>query len=199
MADQPPAPRPALPPGKIRPGRVWYLLALLLVAGGVAWAVGSFISFGNQVNSLQRVPLPQGGRVNLAHSGGYVLYYEGPGAQSGHFPSFNVRVVPASPGAAVASLRQYVGTVTYAVGGHDGRAVLSLQVTHPGKFTIVAAGPANGSDLAFGPSVASSIVKIVVPSVLLFLLGVALGLVILVVRIVRRSRQRAQLAPGYYP
>ena len=192
----PPSGPPASPRGKVRPGRVWYLLALLLIAGGAAWLVASIVSFGNQVNSLQRVPLPQGGRVTLANSGGYVIYYEGPGAQSGRFPSFNVRVEPASPGAAVASLRQYGSTVTYSVGGHHGRAVLAVQVTHPGRFSVVAVGaPANGSDLAFGPSVARSIVKIVVPSLLLFLLGFALGLVVLIVRIVRRSRQRAQGYP----
>lgn len=190
-------PAPAYPPGKVRPGRVWYLLALLLIAGGIAWLVLAVVSFGNQVNSFQRVPLPAGGRVSLATSGGYVIYYEGPGAQSGHFPPFNVRVEPASAGAAVGSLRQYGASVTYGVGGHNGRAVLSLQVTHPGTFTVVTTGAPAGSDLAFGHSVASSIVKIVVPSVLLIVLGVALGLVILIVRIVRRSRQRAQLARGY--
>jgi hypothetical protein len=212
MAYQPPAggfgqPAPGFPPpagpppslrGKVRPGRVWYLPALLLIAGAVAWLVVSIVSFGHQVNSLQRVPLPQGGHITLANSGGYVVYYEGPGAQSGHFGSFNVRVEPASAGAAVASLRQYGSTVTYSVGGHHGRAVLALQVTHPGRFTVLLTGaPSNGSDLAFGPSVAGSIVKIVVPSVLLFLLGLALGLVILILRIVRRSRQRALLAQGY--
>ena len=211
MAYQPPSggfgqPAPGFPPGgpppglqgKVRPGRVWYLLSLLLIAGGVAWLVLAVISFGHQVNSLQRVPLPQGGHITLASSGGYVVYYEGPGAQSGHFGSFHVQVVPASPGAAVASLRQYGSTVTYSVGGHTGRAVLALQVTHGGRFRVVLAGaPTNGSDLAFGPSVASSIVKIVLPSILLFLLGLALALVILILRIVRRSRQRALLAQGY--
>lgn len=208
MANQPPSvysgqpgpgfPPPASPQGKIHPGRAWYLLALLLIAGGIAWLVISFASFDHQVNSLQRVPLPQGGHVNLADSGGYVIYYEGPGAQSGHFASFNVRVEPASPGAAAASLRQYSGTVNYSASGHQGRAVLTLQVTHPGRFAVVVAGSfASGSDLAFGPSLASSIVKIVVPGVLLMVVGFVLGLVILIVRIVRRSRLRAQLARGY--
>ena len=182
----------------MRPGRVWYLLALLLIAGGVAWLVISFVSFGHQVNSLQRVPLPRGGQVNLAHSGGYVIYYEGPGAQSGQFPPFHVRVQAASAGAVVGSLTQYTAKVTYSVGGHSGRAVLALQVTHPGRFAVLTAGaPSNGSDLAFGSSVASAIVKIVLPSILLFGLGFALGLVILIVRLARRSRQRAQLARGY--
>jgi hypothetical protein len=193
----PPGPQ-GYPQGKVRPGRLWYLLALLLIVGGVAWLVVSVISLSHQVNSLQRVPLPQGGHITLASSGGYVVYYEGPGAQSGHFASFHVQVLPASPGAAVASLRQYGSTVTYSVGGHHGRAVLVLQVTHPGRFRVVLAGaPSNGSDLAFGSSVASSIVKIVVPSIGLVLLGLALALVILILRIVRKSRQRALLAQGY--
>jgi len=181
----------------LRPGRAWYLLALALLVGGVAWLVLAFGAFDNQVNSMQRVPLPQGGQVSLPHSGGYVLYYEGPGADSGRFGSFNVRISPASPTAVVGSLHEYSATVTYAVGSHRGRAVLSLQVTRPGNFHVAISGsPPSGSDLAFGPSVAGSIVRIVLPTILLIGGGFTLGLVLLIVRIVRRSRQRALFASG---
>jgi hypothetical protein len=181
----------------LRPGRAWYLLALALVLGGVAWLVLALGAFDSQVNSMRRVPLPQGGQVSLPHSGGYVIYYEGPGADSGTFGSFNVRISPVSPSAVVGSLHGYGATVTYAVGSHRGRAVLSLQVTRPGSFHVTIAGsPPSGSDLAFGPSVAGSIVRIVLPTIALIGGGIALGLVLLIVRIVRRSRQRALFARG---
>src|SRR5262249_22268456 len=128
---------------------------------------------------------------------GYVIYYEGPGADSGRFGFFNVRITPTSPSAVVGSLRAYGATLTYAVGSHRGRAVLSLQVTHQGSFHVAISGsPPSGSDLAFGPRVARSIVGVVLLTILLIGGGIAVGLVILIVRIVRRSRQRALFARG---
>src|SRR5258707_7886462 len=66
---------------------------------------------------------PAGGTVHLAHSGGYVIYYEGAGARSRNIPSFNVHLTPASPGASVSGLTHYRASVNYSVGSHDGRAV----------------------------------------------------------------------------
>src|SRR5262249_48732467 len=68
---------------RARPGRAWYLAPLAVFIGGVAWVVFGLVSIGNQVNSFPRVPLHAGGAVTLDHSGGYVVYYEGPGARSG--------------------------------------------------------------------------------------------------------------------
>src|SRR5690242_5616518 len=98
---------------RVRPGRIWYLVPALLVLGGIAWVVFGFVSLGSKVDSFARVPLPAGGTVTLNHSGGYVVYYEGPGAGSGQIPSFNVRIAPAAPPAAVApgSLQTYAGSV----------------------------------------------------------------------------------------
>src|SRR5207244_707906 len=72
------------PPARIRPGRIWYLVALLVFLGGVAWLVAGLLSLSSHIDSFPRVPIPAGGQISLDHSGGYVVYYEGPGAQSGH-------------------------------------------------------------------------------------------------------------------
>jgi hypothetical protein len=154
-----------------------------VLAGGVAWLVLSFLSFVHQVDSMPRVPLPQGGQVSLTHSGGYVIHYEGP-----HAATLNVRMAPAS---AVASFRPYGSpgtTLTYSVGSHHGQATFTLQITHPGTFSVQAAGAPAGSDLAFGPSLAGGIVKGVVGGVLLIVLAFLLSMVIFIVRIVRRRR-----------
>ena len=82
----------AAPRAKIRPGRIWYLVGLLVLLGGVAWLVVGLVSVFSQVNAFARVAVPAGGQVSLDHSGGYVIYYEGPGAQSGRIPAFQVRV-----------------------------------------------------------------------------------------------------------
>jgi hypothetical protein len=182
------------PPRRLRPGRIWYLAALLVFAAGVAWLIVGLLSINSQVNSFPRVPIPQGGQVSLSQGGGYVVYYEGPGAQSGNVPSVEVRVIPASPGAAVRSLTPYTASVSYGFGSRQGRAVLSLQVAHPGRFTVVTSGGARvpaHADLAFGNSIIGGIGLIVLGSVLLMVLGVAAGIAIFIIRIVRKSRARS--------
>jgi hypothetical protein len=72
---------------------------------GAAWLVFGISGVKGQVDAFQRVPLPQGGLISLSHNGGYVLYYEAPGAATGPLPSFNVTVAPAVPAARATSLR----------------------------------------------------------------------------------------------
>jgi hypothetical protein len=185
---------PAASPAKIRPGRIWYLVGLLAFLGGVAWLVFGLASIGSHVNSFPRVPIPAGGQISLDHAGGYVVYYEGPGAQSGQIPAFQVRVTPASASAAVQSLAPYHGSLTYGFGSHEGSAVGTLQVTRPGRFTVATPGQTGlpaGSDLAFGDSFAGGLVASVVGGVLLILAGLAGLIVIFVIRLVKTNRARS--------
>ena len=182
---------------RVRPGRIWYLVPALLIAGGIASVVFGFVSLSGKVDSFARVPLPAGGTVALNHSGGYVVYYEGPGAGSGQIPSFNVRIAPAAPPAAVrrGSLQTYGSSVTYTIGTRQGRAVLTLQVVHPGKFVVQLSGAVAataGSDLAFGQSLGGSIVSIVLPTIGLIFLGIASWIILFVIRLTRTRRARAQ-------
>jgi hypothetical protein len=182
---------------RVRPGRIWYLGAALLVLGGVAWLVFGFVSLSSKVDAFSRVPLPAGGTVTLDHSGGWVVYYEGAGATTGQIPGFDVQIRPAAPPAAVGSLRSYAASVTYTIGSHKGRAVLTLQVVRPGKFLVVPSGGtavAGGSDLAFGSSVAGSIVTTALLSIGLIFLGVAATIILFIIRLTRTRRARAQAA-----
>jgi hypothetical protein len=178
----------------MRPGRAWYLLALAVFLGGAALLIAGLLGVKGQVDGFQRAPLPQGGQVSLDRSGSYVVYYEAPGAASGQIPSFNVTVVPASAGARAKSLQSYAADVNYSFGSRQGRAVLTLQVSHSGTFRVIAAGApavAGGSDLAFGSSIVGGIAGTAVAGGLLMALGVAGGITVFVVRHVRTSRRRA--------
>jgi hypothetical protein len=181
---------------RVRPGRIWYLVPALLILGGIAWVVFGFVSLSSTIDSFARVPLPAGGTVALNHSGGYVVYYEGPGAaNSGQIPSFNVQIEPAAPPAARGSLQTYGSTVNYTIGTRQGRAVLTVQVVHPGKFVVVPSGAGaatEGSDLAFGQSIAGSIVGIVLPTLALIFLGIGSWIILFVIRLTRTRRARAQ-------
>jgi len=200
-ADQPQGPGYQVPPygfgvgpsPKLRPGRIWYVLTLAVLAAGIAFLVLGVASLASTVNNLQRVSLPGGGTVSLAHGGDYTIYYEGPGAQNGNFPLFHIRIAPASPGAAVTSLARYGSTVTYNFGSHQGRAVLSLRVTRAGRYAVTTSGsaPAN-ADLAFGGSIGSGIVGALVPAIPLIIVGFVGTLLLFILRLVgKRSRQRA--------
>ena len=184
----------AAPQAKIRRGRIWYRVALLVLLAGVAWLVVGLLSISSHVDSFPRVAIPAGGQITLDHSGEYVVYYEGPGAQSGQIPAFRVRVTPASAGAAVQNLRPYNSSVTYAFGAHQGRAVLSMRVGHPGRFSVETSGGGNvpvGSGLAFGDSIVGGVAGTVLPSVLLILAGIVALVVIFIIRIVKTSRARS--------
>ncbi len=176
-----------------RPGRIWYVPALGILAAGIAWLVFGLASVTGTIDGLQRVPVPGTGTVSLAHGGGYTLYYEGPGAGNGDVPSFHINVAPVSPGTAVTSLTQYQTTVTYNIGAHEGRAVFSLRVTRPGRFAVTTTGtvPAH-AELAIGGSIGSGIVTALLPAIPLIIVGVLAWLVLLIVRLVgKRSLPRA--------
>ena len=180
-----------VPRQQVRPGRIWYLVPVAIFVAGAVWLIVGIVSLSSTVNGLQRVPIPAGGTVNLSHSGGYTIYYEGPGAQSGNIPPFHINVTPASQGASVSSLTRYGSTVTYNANSRHGRAVLTLHVTSPGRFAISATGSqATGADLAFGGSIAHGIVGIVLPGVQLMILGFLGAVILLIIRIVRKRTLR---------
>jgi hypothetical protein len=185
---QPPA-APA-PPAKLRPARAWYWVALVAFLAGAGWLGGGLYLLDKRVDSFQRVALPGEGEVSLDHSGGYVIYYEGPGAEAGNVPAFTVNVTPRSASAAVPYLEQYESSLTYSFGSREGRAVFTLQVASPGTFLIEATdGPATSGDssLAIGSSIAGRIVGIAVPGAVLMVAAIGVAIAVAIVRRRRRA------------
>jgi hypothetical protein len=182
------------PPAKLRPGRVWYWMALGVFLAGVAWVVVGFVVLVGRVDSFQRVPIPGTGVISLER-GGYVIYYEGPGASSGAYPAFhfNARPVPGSgarPHSVTVTL--YSGSLTYHFGSHEGIALFSLQAARPGRFLYrgTSSPAVPGSHLAFGSSIAGWIAVIAVPAVVLVLAGIAGAIVVAIIRHIRAKRAR---------
>jgi hypothetical protein len=137
------------------------------------------------------VALPGEGEVSLDRSGGYVIYYEGPGAEAGDFPNFMVTVTPRSASAAVEGLEPYENSLTYSFGSREGRAILTLDVASPGRYLIEAPdAPAmpGGSSLAIGSSIAGSIVGIALPGIVLIMAAIGGAIAVAIIR--RRRRRR---------
>ena len=194
-----PSAPPATPLAKLRPGRVWYWVALLVFLGGATWVAVGLVTLNNKIDSFQRVAIPGIGEVSLDHSGGYVIYYEGPGAADGNVPAFDVTVTAASALAAVESLEAYSSGLSYSFGSREGRAVLTLGVAQPGWFEIEAPGaPAvsGGSSLAVGPSIGGGIVRIAVPATAAILGAISGAIAIF---FVRRSQAKRARSPAPLP
>lgn len=156
---------------------------MAVALAGVAWVVVGFVVIIGQVDSFPRVPEPGTG-VLILHSGGYVIYYEGPGASNGAVPGGHVGVRALSGSAAVGSITAYPGSMTYQFGSREGSAVARMQIVRPGRFLVRAISSAAlpGSHLAFGPSIAGWIVAAVVPAILLVLTGIAGAIVVAIIR-----------------
>lgn len=185
------------PTPKLRPGRVWYLVALAAFIAGMVTGVVGLATTNSQVDSFQRVTLPGSGEIVLNDSGDYVIYYETESASLGFVPNFNVEVTPVSDSATVESLEFYDASLTYTLGSRKGVAILVLKVASPGTFRLEAPdaqAAMGGSALAVGPSIAGKIVVIALAGGLLGVVGVVGAITIAVVRHIRKKRARS-LAP----
>ena len=192
-----PAAASATPSARLRPGRVWYWVALLVFVAGMAWLVLGLVLLNGRIDSFERVAVPGSGEVSLGHSGEYVIYYEGAGAAEGNVAPFNVTVNPAAAPAAVQSLDAYSGVgLSYSFGSREGRAVLTLEVAQPGRFLIVATTDAAvvASSLAVGSSIAGDFARVGLPSGIATVAAIGGAIVIAIVRHSRAKRARS-LAP----
>ena len=187
---------------QVRPSRLWYWVGGALVVGSVVWLVLNIgvgvYSLNQQIDGLQRVPIPGQGEVTFTEAGDYILYYEGHGASSGSNPAFNASLAPAGGGGAV-KFGDYGGSLTYDLSGHSGRALGTFHIDKPGTFLLQtdSAEASGQGNVAVGESVSGGIVRTVVVAIVgaavLFLAGVAL---LVVVAIRRRSARRMVPAQG---
>jgi hypothetical protein len=191
---------PATPPARLRPGRVWYLVALAVIVAGPAWLLVGLAALDGQINSFQRVALPGNGEITLTHSGRYVIYYEGPGAAAGKAPALTVQLRPLSASAAVQGITP-AGSASFSFGSHADTAVLNLQIAHPGRFLLQARSRTAlaGSHVAVGSGVGGSLVRMIVPFIALIVVGVCGVVAVAFIRGSRGSRERRLALAGFAP
>ena len=186
----------ALLPAKLRPGRVWYWVALAVFVAGVAWWVVSFVMVTERVNSFQRAPFPGTGVISLTR-GDYVVYYEGRGASSGTVPEGHIHMVSLSGAAAGrdVTMTPQSGSLTYQFGSHVGAAAGTVQIPVSGRYRVQSTSALRGGHLAFGSSVAGWIAgavvpAAVVPAAVLMLAGVVGAIAVAIIRHKRLERAR---------
>jgi hypothetical protein len=120
------------------PSRWWYLIAAVLavggIAGGIAWFVHGFTSLDDDIEALQRIPVP-GARTVTLREGAQSVYFESRDGEDAPVPQLSIRIAPAGGGRALA-LRDHDGSVTYSIGGHDGQSVYGFDSPRAGRYRV---------------------------------------------------------------
>jgi hypothetical protein len=187
-------------PLPIRPARFWYWVAGGLLAAAVACvalAVASFVALAHQISGFQRVPVPGQARVTFTSTGGYLVYFEGPGQGRGRA---RLLLRDTSDGRLVQVSDLSGRTESYALGGHSGQSVASLSISRPGRYVLSAArssGPAP-ADVAVGRGLGADIVRgvvLILAAVFTFAGSVITG----VITALRRGRARRRPEPAGNP
>ena len=178
--------------GPLRPRTYWFWIGGLTIAAAVAvavfWFVSGILGLIDAVDDLERVPFDRGGTVVLDEAGGYVVYAEGDfvSVQPG------LRILVVGPDGQSVRTAAYGGSLTYNFGGHNGTAVATFNAPAPGAYEVAIAEIGSGfaEELAVGPSFAGDLVRTLVGGFVIGGVGVLLGVAIIVVTAVRRSRAR---------
>jgi hypothetical protein len=183
------------------PSKKGYLLGGLIMAvgviGAIVWFATGFMAFADTIDGFQRVSANGQGEVTFDDTGGYVIYYEAPGADDGDIPDGQVLLTPVDSDEPV-PLERYDSELSYNDGDHEGYAVVTFDIDRPGTYLLESESDGNG-DLAVGRSVASRLVTTIVGSMALGGLGVVVGAILLIVTYVRRRTARTRGASGYAP
>jgi hypothetical protein len=160
------------------------------IAGAVLWFVTSLMAIDDKVDGFQRAPLPGTATVRL-EARKYVIYYEGPNAESS-VPPFEIGVTDAQTGAPL-DIATYSGSLTYSVSGHEGSAQATVTPARAGAYVVRTEtdSRATGSNIALGSSIAGQILRTILGAFAiggLLLLG---GGALIAVTAIRRSRASA--------
>lgn len=155
------------------------LLALLAVAGGVAWFALGFSSLGDRVDELGRISVPGQAIVEL-ESGKQSIYWEG----GGSVPALeiSVRRVDGPP----VAVGPHGGEVTYDVNGHSGTSVAGFAVDEAGRYLVVVGSDNPSGSIAVGKGVGGHIVRAVVGGLGIFFGGLLFSGVAIIVTARRR-------------
>jgi hypothetical protein len=143
----------------IRPGRHWYVVALVifligsLLAGVLAYRFVTGLM--GLTDDLTQVVVPGSADLALTETGDYTIFYEHRSVVDGRVyqtggavPGLDVSLVSMEDGSPV-ELRSPGSNTTYSVGDRSGVSVLAFSIDRPGIYELSAAYPTGRS----GPEV----------------------------------------------
>jgi hypothetical protein len=215
-ASSPPYPQgPSSPAKAPKPGGmvgIWIGIALILIGiiGGIALIASGASSFADGLNDVQRVGIESGGTVDLDETGTYSVFVERyvPGSgtsfntsSSGGFVP-DVQVSITDPNGNPAPVRPATGSETYTVDEYEGTRIGKFEADQPGIYTVRVEG---GSAVANYDSIAVG-KGLHLDGIVAILIGVfgggalvLLGIILVIVFAVKRSRKKKRLASEANP
>lgn len=183
----------------------WIGGAILLFGCGAAivWFVIVIVGLVNAPEDFDRVRVP-GSIVLTLDDGDWMLYQEFPGADAGRYQT-PPSVFVTGPSGRDVSLRTVTNDYSYSTGSFDGVGLYEFTAATAGAYTIETStvGEPTGSGsqtVAVGrPLFDTAQIGGILGSLALGAVSFIVGLVILIVTIVRRSRVRRRLQPAMAP
>ncbi len=183
------------------PSRKGYWIGAAVIVGGVVgaviWFTLGFTGFSRTIDDFQRVPVNGEGEVTFDGTGGYVLYYEAPGAGDDVVPAGQVQLTPVGGGESP-DLESYDSELSYDLDGRSGAAVLTVDIENPGTYLLESEFEGEG-ELAVGRSVGRRLVTAILGGFVIGGLGTVVGAIVLIVTAVRRRGARSRNAPWIPP
>jgi hypothetical protein len=204
----PPAPGTARQPSMLP---VWLGILVLVVGvgGSIVWFLTGAVGLVNRINDLPRVPVPGQATLQLS-PGSYRIYAEYSGATADPDPADGLGPVSVTdPSSEPVEVNSTGIDETYSVGPHEGRLVGTFVVAAAGSYNVsTTADSGLGQQMVLavskGPALFStSTLTNFGFALLLGAVSALVGVVLLVVGLIRRSRwrrtQMAMLAPTWMP
>ncbi len=207
-APGPGAAGPATAPGPVagttkRPSAAGYWIGALILAaggiGGMVWMVIAILGVFGAVENYPRVPVPGESTMSLK-AGTYKVFVEYPGAGIDFGIPVGVGAVdvtgPQNQNVPVTSpnFRE-----TYSWNGREGRSIGEFVAATSGSYHVSVAQSATGSSrfvqVTVGKGIDLSIAGQILGAVGVGAVGVLIGLILIIVTAVRRSRWKKQSGP----
>ena len=189
------------PSEQARPGRRWYLVAALVLLGGMALFAQVLIARLNDLGGeLRQLVVPGTHDLALGEAGEYTIFHERVSVVGGEAfagPISGLRVTVTGPGGEAVPVGAPGASMTYALGGRSGVAIFGFRIERPGTYRLAATYADGRAEpravLAVGRDFLGQLVGAILTGLAIGFGTLALAVTIAVVTFVKR---RARPAPG---
>lgn len=155
------------------PSGWWYLLALLIMGGGLLIGIIAGVTEGAKIgDNLVKAQGPGTATVQIKKSGRQSVYVE---TQGGSAKAVNPQITIRDSNEQSIPLSPSSGSVTYNINGRDGYRTAMVDIPAPGEYTVTSTSAGNFPfTLRIGSiGVGATLKAIFMPTMLGFLIGIA--------------------------
>ena len=208
------APAPTVVPEKPK-GAIGIWIGVLLIVGGIIFGIVLVVSGARSLvdgfDDLVRVPINGGGIVRIEQTGSQTVYAERPAVGSGssfstgttfsgYGPNVAIRII--GPDGSDVSFNASGPTETYTMDGREGVKVGSFYAATTGEYRVVSRAQDNNGNwqrIAVGDAIELSGIGAILGGIFGGGLVVLIGVVLVIIFAVRRSRSKKRIAQASSP